>query len=130
MQFELARPNLTTAEIDAVVAVLRTPNLSLGPKLAEFEARFAEHCRTEHAVAVSSGTAALHICMRALELTDGDEVITSPFSFIASANCIAFERARPVFVDIDPDTWNIDPARIEPAITNRVREFTELRFKK
>ena len=121
MRFELARPNLTAAEIDAVVAVLRTPNLSLGPKLVEFEARFAEHCRTGHAVAVSSGTAALHICMRALELTDGDEVITTPFSFIASANCIAYERARPVFVDIDPDTWNIDPVRIEPAITDRTR---------
>ncbi len=121
MRFELARPNVTEAEIEAVVAVLRTPNLSLGPKLPEFEARFAEQCRMQHAVAVSSGTAALHVCMKALGIGPEDEVITTPFSFIASANSICFEGGRPVFVDVDPETWNIDAGRIEAAVTERTK---------
>ncbi len=117
----LARPNLTQAEIDAVVEVLRTPTLSLGPKIAEFEAAFARCCHTQFAVACSSGTAALHMVVRAMGMGPGDEVITTPFSFIASANSIMMEGARPVFVDIDPQTWNIDASRIEAAITPRTK---------
>jgi perosamine synthetase len=117
----LARPNITQAEIDAVAAVLRTPNLSLGPKLPEFERAFAEYCGTQHAVAVSSGTSGLQLVVRAMGIGPGDEVITTPFSFIASANCILLEGAKPVFVDIDADTWNIDAGLIEPAITPRTK---------
>jgi len=113
----LARPNITQKEIDAVAAVLRTPDLSLGPKVPEFEKRFAEYCRTRFAVACSSGTAALHMLMPALGIGPGDEVVTTPFSFIASSNCILMADARPVFVDIQPDTWNIDPTLIEAAVT-------------
>lgn len=117
----LARPNITQAEIDAVVAVLRTPDLSLGPKMVEFETAFAAHCGTKHAVACSSGTAALHMLVQAMGIAAGDEVITTPFSFVASANCILMEHATPVFVDVDPRTWNIDLARIEAAITPRTK---------
>ena len=121
MEIPLARPDITPAEIDAVVAVMKTPHLSLGPKLAEFEAAFARYCGTRYAVAISSGTSALHLCMAAIGIRPGDEVISTPFSFVASSNCILFEGGRPVFVDIDPDTWNIDPARIEAAVTPRTR---------
>lgn len=117
----LARPFITQAEIDAVVAVLRTPHLSLGPKLPEFEAAFAKYCSTREAVACSSGTAGLHLLMQAVGIKPQDEVITTPFSFIASTNCILMEGAKPVFVDIDPDTWNIDPGLIEAAVTPRTR---------
>ena len=117
----LARPNITQAEIDAVIAVLKTPNLSLGPKVPEFEEALARYCGTNFAVACSSGTAGLHLLIRAASIGDGDEVITTPFSFIASANCILMERAKPVFVDVDADTWNIDPNRIEQAVTKRTR---------
>lgn len=117
----LARPNITPLEIEAVTAVLRTPNLSLGPELPAFEADFAAFCGTRHAVAVSSGTAALHLLVHARGIGPGDEVITTPFSFVASANCVLMERAKPVFADIDPATWNIEPARIAAAITPRTR---------
>lgn len=117
----LACPNITQAEIDAVTAVLQTPRLSLGPKLEEFEARFTEHCRTRHAVACSSGTAALHLAMRAIGVQAGEEVITTPFSFVASANCALMVGAEPVFVDIDPATWNLNPDLVEAAITPATR---------
>ena len=120
-EIALARPNITQAEIDAVTAVLRTPNLSLGPKLGEFERAFASYCGTAEAVACSSGTAALHLLMAAIGVGPNDEVITTPFSFIASANCILFENAKPVFVDIDARTWNIDPSLIEGAVTEHTR---------
>jgi perosamine synthetase len=117
----LSHPDIGDREIDAVLGVLRTPNLSLGPKLAEFERRVAEYAERKHAIAVSSGTAGLHLVVRAVGIADGDEVVTTPFSFIASSNCVLYERARPVFVDIDPVTYNIDPNRIEAAITPRTR---------
>ena len=120
-QIPLSGPDITEREIAAVVGVLRTPQLSLGPQLAEFERRLAAFTGAQHAIAVNSGTSALHLCIRALGISDGDEVITTPFSFIASANCILFERARPVFVDIDPRTLNIVPAAIEAAITARTK---------
>jgi len=121
MEIPLARPDITEREIEAVVEVLRTPNLSLGPKLKEFEEKMAEYAGVRHAVAVNSGTSALHLIIKALGIGEGDEVITTPFSFIASANCILFERARPVFVDIDPKTLNIDASKIEEAITPRTK---------
>jgi perosamine synthetase len=117
----LSNPDISDREIDAVVAVLRTPNLALGPKLVEFEAKVAAYAGRRFAVAVNSGTSGLHVIVRALGLKDGDEVITTPFSFIASSNCLLYERAVPVFVDIEPDTYNLDPARIEAAITPRTK---------
>ena len=120
-QIALARPDITQREIDAVVAVLKTPNLSLGPKPIEFEEKFARLCQTKYAVACNSGTSALHLVVRAMGIGAGDEVITTPFSFVSSSNCVIFENAVPVFVDIDPDTWCIDPARIEEAITPRTK---------
>ena len=117
----LARPNITAAEIDAVAAVLKSPNLSLGPKLCEFELQFATICGTRFGVATSSGTAALHLLMLAYDIGPGDEVITTPFSFVASANCILMVGATPVFVDIDAETWNIDPTLLGQAITERTR---------
>ena len=117
MNISLARPDITDLERRYVLEVLETPHLSLGPKLAEFEKRLANYAGVKHAVAVNSGTSALHLIVRALDIGDGDEVITTPFSFIASSNCILFERARPVFVDIEPTTLNIDPNLVERAIS-------------
>ena len=115
----LARPVLGEAEEQAVIDVLRSGQLSLGPRVPEFERAFAARVGARHASAVSSGTAALHLALRAVGVTDGDEVVTSPFSFVASANAILFERARPVFADIDPVTLNIDPDAAAAAITGR-----------
>ncbi len=117
----LSSPDITEADIEAVTQVLRSSALSLGPKLPEFEKAFAAYTGVKHAVAVSSGTAALHLCVRALGIGEGDEVITTPFSFIASSNCILFERATPVFIDIDPKTLCIDPAKVEKAVTKKTK---------
>jgi len=117
----LSRPDISQADIDAVVAVLKTPHLSLGPKLPAFEKAFAEHLGLRHGVAVNSGTSALHLAVRSLGLKAGDEMITSPFTFVATANCALFEGARPVFVDIDEQTWNLDVAQLEAAVTQRTR---------
>jgi perosamine synthetase len=117
----LARPVLGDAEERAVLDVLRSGQLSLGPRLAEFERRFAAVVGAPYASAVSSGTAGLHLALRAVGVQDGDEVITSPFSFVASANAAVYERARPVFADIDPVTLNLAPAAAEAAITSRTR---------
>jgi perosamine synthetase len=121
VKIPLARPDITEAEIEAVVEVLKTSYLALGPKLKEFEGVIAEYAGIRYAVAVNSGTSALHLIIRALGIGEGDEVITTPFSFISSANCILYERARPVFVDIEPKTLNIDPELIEAAITPRTK---------
>jgi perosamine synthetase len=116
MQIPLSNPDISELEIAYVTDVLRTPNLSLGPKLAEFEQKIARFVGRKHAIAVSSGTAGLHLVIRALGIGDGDEVITTPFSFVASANCLLFERAKPVFVDIDPLSFNIDVTKVEREI--------------
>jgi perosamine synthetase len=121
MKIPLSQPDLTWVERKAVLDVLDSTYLSLGPKLPEFERAMARYTGVKHAVAVNSGTSALHLIVRALGIGDGDEVITTPFSFIASANCILMERARPVFVDIDPDSYNLDPSNIEAAITPRTK---------
>jgi perosamine synthetase len=116
-QIPLARPVLGPEEEDRVLAVLRSGQLSLGPLLGEFERVFAGRLGAGYGVAVSSGTAGLHLALRAVGVSDGDEVITSPFSFVASANVALYERARPVFADIDPVTLNVDPQAVAAAIT-------------
>jgi perosamine synthetase len=115
----LARPELGEREQELVVEVLRSGRLSLGSMLERFERDFAEHLGVGDAVAVSSGTAALHLGVRALGWGPGDEVITSPFSFVASANCLLYEDVTPVFCDVDPVTLNIDPAAVAEAIGER-----------
>lgn len=121
MRIPLSKPWITEEDIKAVEEVLRTPNLSLGPRLEEFERKLSEIGGRKYAVAVNSGTSALHLIIRSLGIKDGDEVITTPFSFIASSNCILFEGAKPVFVDIRKDTYNIDPELIEEKITDKTR---------
>ncbi|MGH9586756.1 MAG: DegT/DnrJ/EryC1/StrS family aminotransferase [Acidobacteriaceae bacterium] len=121
MTIPLSAPDITEDEIEAVTAVLRSSRLSLGPRLQEFEQAMAKYVGAEHAVAVSSGTTGLHLCIRALDIGEGDEVIVPSFAFIAAANAIRYERATPVFVDIDPATLNLDPEKIESAITSRTR---------
>ncbi|HXS43476.1 MAG TPA: DegT/DnrJ/EryC1/StrS family aminotransferase [Solirubrobacteraceae bacterium] len=115
----LARPLLGAAEERAVLDVLRSGQLSLGPRVPAFERAFAARLGVAHASAVSSGTAGLHLALRAVGVGDGDEVVTSPFSFVASANVVVYERARPVFADIDPVTLNLDPAAAAAAVTSR-----------
>jgi perosamine synthetase len=115
----MAQPVLGEAEERAVLEVLRSGQLSLGPRVPEFERAFAERVGARHASAVSSGTAALHLALRAVGVSEGDEVVTSPFSFVASANAILYERATPVFADIDPVTLNIGPGAAAAAITGR-----------
>ena len=121
MRIYLSRPDITEKEIEAVCAVLRSPSLSLGPQLAEFEQAFAKYIGMKRAVGVNSGTSGLFLCMLALRIGPGDEVITTPFTFIASATSIMMAGARPVFVDIDPVSLNIDPAKIESAITAKTK---------
>jgi len=121
MRIPLSAPDVTEAEVEAVSAVLRTSQLSLGPKLEEFEQAMARYVGTAHAVAVSSGTSGLHLCMRALGIAAGDEVIVPSFTFIAAANAARYVGATPVFVDIEPRTLNLDPAKLEKAITPRTR---------
>lgn len=117
----LSAPDITETEIAAVTAVLRTPQLSLGPELSRFESALARYHGMPHAVAVSSGTASLHISLVTLGIGPGDEVILPSFTFIAVANVVLQVGARPVFVDIDPVTLNLDPDLVEQAITSRTR---------
>jgi dTDP-4-amino-4,6-dideoxygalactose transaminase len=115
----LSQPVIGEREEQLVLETLRSGRLSLGPMLTRFETMFAERLGVAHASAVSSGTAGLHLALRAAGVSEGDEVITTPFSFVASANSILYERARPVFVDIDPRTLNLDPQAAAAAVTER-----------
>ncbi len=115
----LAWPDVGAEEAEAVAEVLETGILTMGPKVAEFEAELARACRVAHAVAVSSGTAALHLAVRALGIGPGDEVIVPAYTFPATANVVALAGATPVLVDVDPETMNLDPARI--AVTPRTK---------
>ena len=117
----LGAPDIGEAEIEAVASVLRSGRLSLGEERPAFERELAHWVGADHALAVSSGTAALHLVVRASGIGQGDEVITTPFSFISSINCFLYEGARPVFVDIDPCSLTIDPALIEAAISKKTR---------
>jgi perosamine synthetase len=121
MQIYLARPDITEEEIEAVCAVLRTPNLALGPKLGEFEQAFAKYIGRKRAVAVNSGTSGLFLCMLALGVGKDDEVITTPFTFIASATTIMMAGATPVFVDIDAESLNLNTANIESKINEKTK---------
>lgn len=118
MRVPMSSPDLTDAEREAVAAVLRTPNLSMGSRITAFEESVAEYTGAKHALAVSSGTAGLHLSVLAAGIEAGDLVITTPFSFVASANVVLFERATPVFVDVDPVTGNIDPTQVAQAATD------------
>ncbi|MGD0892132.1 MAG: DegT/DnrJ/EryC1/StrS family aminotransferase [Terracidiphilus sp.] len=121
MIIPLSAPDITEAEIDAVTAVLRTPQLSLGPELPAFESALAAYHGVPHAVAVSSGTAGLHLALLTLNIGEGDEVIIPSFGFIAVANAVLQVRATPVFAEIDPVTLNLDPDAVEQVITSRTR---------
>ncbi len=118
-QIPLAKPVIGESEEQLVLETLRSGRLSLGPLLERFEGAFAAFVGARLASAVSSGTAGLHLALRAVGVGDGDEVITSPFSFVASANVAVYERARPVFADIDPVTLNLDPEATAAAVTDR-----------
>jgi perosamine synthetase len=118
-EIPLAQPVLGEAEEQAVLEVLRSGQLSLGPRVPAFEQAFAARVGGAHASATSSGTTALHLALRAVGVGEGEEVVTSPFSFVASANAVLYERARPVFADIDPVTLNLDPQAAAAAITER-----------
>ncbi len=120
-QIGLSAPWLDEREEQLVVEVLRSGRLSLGPWIDRFEELFAEAVGAPYAAAVSSGTAGLHLLCVAAGIGPGDEVITSPYSFVASANCAVYEGARPVFADIDPRTLNLDPAAVEAAVTPNTR---------
>ncbi len=117
----LSSQDITESEIQAVVDVMRGDRLSLGPRLTAFEAGCAAKAGRKYGIAVNSGTSGLHLCVKSLGIADGDEVITTPFSFIATTNCVLFERGRPVFVDIDPETYNMDPAATAAAITPKTK---------
>ncbi len=121
MKIPLSAPDIQEDEIEAVAGVLRSPRLSMGPRLEEFESAIARYVGAEHAIGVSSGTSGLHLSVRALGIGAGDEVIVPSFAFIAVANVLRYEHAIPLFVDIQPATLNLDPCRIEAAITARTK---------
>jgi perosamine synthetase len=121
VRIPLAQPDITHAERRAVLDVLKTSTLAMGPQVRAFEEALASFAGVQHAIAANSGTSALHLAVRALGIGAGDEVITTPFSFVASSNCLLFERAKPVFVDIDPENLCLDPCRVEAAITGATK---------
>lgn len=120
-RIQISKPEITEAEKKAVMEVLDSGFLAQGPRTALFEQKFAELCGVKHAIAVSNGTTALQVALLANDIGPGDEVITSPFTFMATANAILFTGAKPVFVDIDDATFNIDPEQVEKAITPRTK---------
>jgi len=116
MKIPMSSPDLTEADRQAVMEVISTPVLSLGPKVIQFEQAFCRYTGAKHAIAVNSGTAGLHLCVRAAGLGPGDLVLTTPFSFVASTNALLFENALPVFVDVDPLTGNMNPEQAADAL--------------
>ncbi|GIU68453.1 MAG: polysaccharide biosynthesis protein [Candidatus Parcubacteria bacterium] len=123
MKISLSSPHITPLERRAILGVLETPNLSRGPKVREFEERLASYIGVSYGVAVNSGTSGLHLSIKALGLKEGDEVITTPFSFISSSNCLLMEGIKPVFIDIDPLTYNLNPDLIEEKITPKTKSI-------
>jgi dTDP-4-amino-4,6-dideoxygalactose transaminase len=119
MSVPLARPDVGDLELQYVTEVLQSGMLSLGPTVPKFESKFASFVGRKHAIAVNSGTSALHLCVRALGIGPDDEVVTSSFSFVASTNCILYEGGVPVFVDVDPDTFNLSPEQIHRFLSQR-----------
>jgi dTDP-4-amino-4,6-dideoxygalactose transaminase len=124
-QIPMSSPDITDEERKAVANVLRTPNLSMGTRILGFETAFRDYTGSKHAIGINSGTAGLHLCVRAAGIDQGDLVITTPFSFVASSNVILFERAIPVFVDVDPITGNIDPKIIAQAVNDLTSSDTD-----
>jgi len=122
----LSAPFIEEDDIQAVTNVMRTPTLSIGPKVQEFEQKVAQFAGTKYAVALNSGTSALHLAVKALNLKPGDEVITTPFTFVATANAILFEGATPVFADIDEHTYCIDPKEVEKKITPKTKAIIDV----
>lgn len=120
MKVPMSSPDLTDAERQAVLGVLQTPRLSMGPELDAFESELVRRLGAGYAIGVSSGTSGLHLAVRAAGVSDGDLVITTPFSFVASANVILYERAIPIFVDVDPATGNMDPDLVSQAAADLV----------
>ncbi|MEA3326102.1 MAG: DegT/DnrJ/EryC1/StrS family aminotransferase [Chloroflexota bacterium] len=118
MKIRMSSPDLTDADRQAVMDVVKTPNLSMGPKIKAFESAFCELTDAKNAIGVNSGTAGLHLCVRAANIGVGDIVVTTPFSFVSSTNVILFEKAVPVLVDVDPVTGNIDTELLEKAVTD------------
>lgn len=127
MQIPMSSPDLTAAELAAVQQVLQTSFLSIGPQIEAFERSMATYIGTNYAVGVNSGTSGLHLTIIAAGVQPGDMVITTPFSFIASANCILYERAVPIFVDVDPVTGNINPALVAEAIADIMHQRPTIR---
>jgi perosamine synthetase len=115
MKISMSAPDLNDADRQAVINVINTPNLSMGKYTTDFEKAFCDYTGAKHAISVNSGTAGLHLCVRAAGIGAGDLVITTPFSFVASSNALLFENAVPIFVDIDPKTGNLDPELIADA---------------
>jgi len=122
MKVPLSSPDIIEKDVEAVVGIMKTRFLSIGPKVVEFEKKMGSFAGTKYAVAVNSGTSALHLIIRGMGIGEGDVVITTPFSFIASANCILFERAKPLFVDIEEDTLNLDADKVEKKLESLSRE--------
>ena len=120
-QIGLSAPWIDRREEELVLEVLRSGRLSLGPTIDRFERALAARVEARHVAAVSSGTAGLHLCMRLAGVGPGDEVVTTPFSFVASSNCVLYERGTPVFADVDTRTLDLDPAAVEAAITPRTK---------
>ena len=125
VKIPLSSPDIVEKDIEAVVEVMKTRYLSIGPKVVEFEKRMSEYAGVKYAVAVNSGTSALHLIIRGMGIEEGDVVITTPFSFIASSNCILFERAMPLFVDIEEGTLNLDSNKVEEKLESLSGEELE-----
>lgn len=125
IKIPLSSPDINERDIQSVNDVFKNRFLSIGPKILEFEKIIGEYTGGKYAIAVNSGTSALHLIVRGLGIGDGDKVITTPFSFIASSNCILFERAEPLFIDIEQQTLNLDPERIEEFLRNKSKEELE-----
>lgn len=118
---DMAKPELDQSDINEVLEVFKSGRLALGPKAQEFEEKMAEYVGVNYGVAVSSGTAALHILVRALDIKEGDEVLVPSFTFSSTVNVILYERAKPVFIDINPDIYTIDPEDMERKITKKTK---------
>lgn len=121
MRIPVSKPDITQEEINAIVEVLQSNILSIGPKLIEFEKSIASYVGIKHAIGVNSGTSGLHLLIKAMGVSSGDEVITTPFSFVSSTNCFLYEGAKPVFVDIDDKTFNINIDMVEDKITDKTK---------
>src|SRR5258708_14111960 len=121
MNISLSAPDIGEREIDYVRQVLQARQLSMGPWIEQFEKQLAAYSGSRYAIAVNSGTSALHLCVRALEIGANDEVITTSFSFVASVNCFLYEGALPALVDIDPATLNLDPQAVREFLRSKCR---------